>query len=429
MLTAKIKPILAGIIIATSLSTGVLPAAYASPSPKLMEKMSFEKGKAISPEEERIISSAATKTLRHIAQARADIHDKDLGAAKTDLERTRTLLDIIKTSMPTTKIKDRIWVAKKHLEYEDSEEVMPDLVPIYASLQELEDFMPVKDAKAHLDKAKSHMISGDKKHASEELKAMDAALIYTEIDLPLATTRRQVASAVSDLEKNNGAKADKALKVAEDNVVFLSVDVDEPIVSAKSSLWEAIHDYGSGAYDQAQKDLALASGSLQKAVKSGDAFVSKEASNLLQRVKAIGGRINHKDDTLVLELDQLWRRTAALSDRAMDYMSTGWSRFRAGSDVKSNLIEGRLYLSYARIDQFYEKNAKGAKNDFSQAVKYLNTAAKEADNGKVMVSSIKKEIDAINHSVEILAKKDSAKLKESDLYHVVTRTTRVLEQI
>ena len=111
------------------------------------EKITIKPVKTISPAEESIISSAAVKVVRHVAKARGAIHDKDLEQAGQDLKQAHKLIDIIKTSLPTTKVKDHIWVAKKHLDYESTEEVKLDLIPIYAALDEIEDIVPVKQAK------------------------------------------------------------------------------------------------------------------------------------------------------------------------------------------------------------------------------------------------------------------------------------------
>ena len=152
------------------------------------EKVTVKPVKTISPAEESAISSAAAKVLRHIAKARGAIHDKDLDQAGKDLKKAQKLVTIIKRSLPTAKIKDHIWVAKKHLDYESTEEVKPDLVPIYAALDEIEDIVPVKQAKKRLDEAKENLDKGNKKAAKENLEAVDKALIYTEVDLPLTST-------------------------------------------------------------------------------------------------------------------------------------------------------------------------------------------------------------------------------------------------
>ena len=93
------------------------------------------------------------------------------------------------------KVKDRIWVAKKHMEYEDTQEVLPNLIPIYASLNDLVDVMPVEAATTYLDEAKEHHKWGDKEKAREALEATDAALQYAEVDLPPSTTRLSRPSA------------------------------------------------------------------------------------------------------------------------------------------------------------------------------------------------------------------------------------------
>lgn len=56
------------------------------------------------------------------------------------------------------------------MEYKNSEEVVPDLIPIYSSLDALVDFMPVKEAQEYLDKAKAYLEKGKKDKAKEEAK-------------------------------------------------------------------------------------------------------------------------------------------------------------------------------------------------------------------------------------------------------------------
>jgi len=66
------------------------------------------------------------------------------------------------------------------VEYENTEEVLPDLIPIYTSLDELVDIIPTDMAKKHLDQVKSHLKSGVKEKARVSLDATATALQYTE---------------------------------------------------------------------------------------------------------------------------------------------------------------------------------------------------------------------------------------------------------
>lgn len=409
MLIPKPTPLIVAMLAAGALTTLGMPASYAMASQSkpssVQEKITYSPGRSISPQEEQVISSAASKILRHIAQARADIHSKDLESAKTQLGRANTLLDIIKTSLPTTKIRDRIWVAKKHLQYEDTQEVVPDLVPIYASLNEVVDYMPVKEAKAHLDKAKRHLKKGDKKAAVEELDATDASLMYTEIDLPLNTTRRLVADATADLDKSDTKAADTSLKTAEDNVSFMTVGIAEPLVPAKSALWRASRDYAKGAFDAAKGELNVAIAYLEQSADSTDSFVRAEAGKLLTQARALEDKVGQGGDAAKAQLNMLWQRTEALSDRAMHYISTGWSRLRNSDVVKGDLIEAKLKLDYARIDQITAHDAPRATADLKQAVDYLVKATSEVSEGspqKVEIRKLTNEIDQLRHTSHTL---------------------------
>jgi hypothetical protein len=405
MLNQKPTPLIVALLAVGAITTLTTPASYAktasTKATSVQEKVTYSPGRSISPQEEQVISSAASKILRHIAQARADIHNQDLESAKTQLGLANTLLDIIKTSLPTTEIKDRIWVAKKHLEYEDTLEVVPDLVPIYTSLNEVLDYMPVKEAKAHLDKARGHLKQGDKKAAVKELDATDASLMYTEIDLPFNTTRRLVANATADLEKADTKAADQSLKTAEDNVSFMTVGIAEPLVPAKSALWRATRDFAKGAYDGARNELGTAIRYLEQSADSTDSFVREETAKLLTQAHALEGKIAKGSDASKAQLDLLWQRTEALSDRAMHYISTGWSRLRNSDVVKADLIEAKLQLDFARIDQITAKDAPRATADLKQAVDYLVKASSQVSEDtpqKVEIRKLTNEIDLLRHT-------------------------------
>ena len=101
--------------------------------------------------------------LRHIAQARGDLKNNKPDQAKEALTKAATLIDIIKASVPTWKVKAHIWVAKKHLSYEDTTTVLQDLVPIYAALDDIEALVPVEKTKAHVKQAEKKLKEGSKK--------------------------------------------------------------------------------------------------------------------------------------------------------------------------------------------------------------------------------------------------------------------------
>jgi hypothetical protein len=379
MFTPRLKPLALTVALA-----GLGPAILSPPVPAatIQEEVTVTPSKSINPREEAIISAAGVKVLRHIAQARGNIHGKDTQAAKAELDRAEKLLDIIQAAVPTTQVKDRIWVAKKHMEYEDTQEVLPDLIPIYASLNDLVDVMPVEAATTHLDEAKEHLKSGDKEKAREALEATDAALQYTEVDLPLSTTRRWVVEAKADLSKENPDDADKALKSAEDSVVYLSVAVEQPLFAAKALLWQTALDLEAGQNDLAKADLRGAIGYLETASQSDQKPTQEAARPLLEQARELQQDLDAGRD-IGARLRHLWERTHALADRSMEYLAAGWARYRAESPVKSDLIEAKLHLANARIDLFTGHEAGEARDELNAAARFLDQAAGQAKTHQV----------------------------------------------
>ena len=413
----------------TGLSTvlAAAPVIAASKEAMVHEQVTATPLSRVSPTEESILSAAAAKVLRHIAEARSAIRHKEIESAKNELQQADTLLTIIETALPTTEVKDRIWVAKKHLEYKDSEEVVPDLIPIYSSLDELVDFIPTKEAQEHLDKAKAHLERGEKEKAKQELEAADEALIYTEIDLPLAGTRHLVSQARADLAKGDTQGAEKALQGAENNVVFLSVGVEEPMVSAQSLIGAASQHYASGDKKLARSEIQQAITFLEAAKKSPDKVTRAEAGDLLNEAKALEAKMEGSSD-LSSDFRHLWHRSRALADRSVEYLSTGWAKLRSHSALKSDLIEAKFYLSLARIDQFVGDDVGAAKHHLKEAEEYLEKAAEQADEhdtDAVYKDPIKDLKQAVKQLTEEKAK-DASRLQYAKLNTELRRMIQAL---
>jgi hypothetical protein len=358
----------------------ISPAFLGAPASAatIQEDVTMSPGRTITPQEESAISSAGVKVLRHIAQARSDIRNKDSDGAKKELDQADKLLDIIEAALPTTIVKDRIWVAKKHLEYENTDDVLPDLVPIYTSLDELVDVIPTDMAKKHLDRARVHLKAGDKEKAGASLDATAAALEYTEVDLPLSATRRQVSQANTYLNQEKTDDADKALKAAEDSVVYLSVAYEQPLFSAKALLWQAVLDLDAGNDKLAKSDLKGAIGYLETASKSDEKVTGKAAEQLLSQARRLQKDLNG-GMAIGERLHYLWERTHALADRSVEGLAAGWARYRADSPFKSDLIEAKLHLANARIDLFTGHEVDRAGEELSTAKGFLDKAVKAAE--------------------------------------------------
>ncbi|MCB1787439.1 MAG: YfdX family protein [Chromatiaceae bacterium] len=368
-----IKPIVA------ALAGALLVSGPSYADRAIQEEISVLPGRQITIQDEHAISSAAVKVLRHIAEARGALQGEhaDVAAASAQLAKSEQLLDIIQAALPTTKVKDRIWVARKHLEYEDTREVLPDLIPIYTSLDELVDYVPTSVAKAHLDNAKQALKKGDKEQASRQLQEVDDALMYVEADLPLGSTRELVDQAKQALTKNDSKTADQVLAQAEDNVVFVSLSFESPLTQAKAAIYRAWQESKLGERDQAKADLDAAVKLLERAARSDDEVSRKAVSDLVGEVRDLHTAIDTNDTSISSRIENAWQRLTALSERSAEYISTGWQRLRAEGAGKKELIEAKLYLAYARIDSVQAHDPAAAKVDLAEAGSYLDTAIQQ----------------------------------------------------
>jgi hypothetical protein len=391
-------PYLKPLALAMASALLVSQTAWAANEPRLREEVTVSPGRTIGAADEAVISSAASKVLRHVASARGAIHKKEAERARQELKQAENLLDIIQAGLPTTKIKDRIWVTKSKLQYESTQDVLPTLVPIYASLDQLEDIDAVKLARAHVDKAKEHLKSGSKPEARQELEAADAALFYEEVDLPLSATQHFVKLAQADLATNKLEAADKQLQAAEDNVVYLSGFVSEPLIPIKTNLAQAHAHFMAGKTAEARADVQHAISELQIVIQRADSDTRVEAEKLLSDAQSLEKRIAGGGETVGQEIHRLWQQSEALADRTMEYTAVGWARFHASDGLKRDTIDAKLYVSYADADANVGHDMKRAMADLKRADDHL-AKAQLAAKGKTGIEDYLRDARAAVNSI------------------------------
>lgn len=383
--------------------TGVLVTVFLIPTTgwgeRIQEDIKITEGKPLSSQEERILSLTAAKVLRAIAQARGAIHEKNVTQAETDLQEVQTLIALIKAARPTTRIRDHIWVAKKHLDYESTEKVALDLIPIDMALTELAYVIPVEEAKTHLDAAHKSLTMEDKPAAKKHLEAVNEALVYTEVDLPLSATEQHVLTAKQLLQNHKPKEADAALAAAEDGVEYISISMNSPITQAKKSLWAAMQAYTSGQYVSAKAHLKRAATWLNRIAQGGEATVDTEAQHLAAEVTALTGDVEKSGETVKASLNALWEKLTALSTREAEKVAAGahlQQKYESRMALKVNLIEAKFHVSYAETSALMLHDQKRAITELEQVQKHLSTAAEEAD------SQYKGKIEAAEREATIL---------------------------
>jgi hypothetical protein len=72
--------------------------------------------------------------------------------------------------------------------------------------------------------------------------------------------------------------------------------------------------------------------------------------------------------------ESLWEESAALAERAESYVDTGWQRLTYQPLGKDDLVEARLHVHFARIDQFTSHDSRQAGSELESALGYLDEA-------------------------------------------------------
>lgn len=385
----KPKPLVLALAGALVLGQAAMAASAPGTKASLQEEITTTPGRTISPADEELVSSAANKVLYHIAKARDALRKKDAERARTELGQADKLVEIINTVTPTTVIKDRMWTADKKLSYENSEEVGPGSVPVFASLGMREVFDPVK-----MKAAKGNA----KQKAGEEPEATDMMLFYEELDLPLRAVQHLLGVAEGELGKHRMNEAEQALRAAQDSVDYVGVFLPEPLVTARVNLSRAHAHYSAGKLPEAKIDVSTAIEQLEMASKNADTDSKADIDKLLGDAKSLQSRIDKGDTTLGSELHSLWRHTEAMADRAMESTAIGWAKLRNHDQLRTDLIEAKRYVSYADIDANVDKAPAMANAALIKAKEYLDRAAAVA-TGKSELEVYIKDAKAIVDSL------------------------------
>jgi len=238
-----------------------------------------------------VIAAEGGRILRDIAEARADTHQGFLLRAEGEIDRADRMLDRIEQSAPTAELRDRTWVARRHLEYGKIRDVSSDLLPIYAAVDRVESLAPAESIRGHLDRTKRHLDKGDREAAERELARADQELLVVEVDLPLRSTRHQLAKAREALAMGQPHRAGTSLRRAEDSLEFLTGIARSPLGATQWSLAKAVAAYEEGGPEESERYVTLARQSLERVSDDGSEASRATRKALVDELRGLEGRI------------------------------------------------------------------------------------------------------------------------------------------
>jgi hypothetical protein len=170
----------------------------------------------------------------------------------------------------------------------------------------------------------------------------------------------------------------------------------------------------------AKADLDRAIHDLELAAQGADQKTRKAIDDLRQQVVSLRDR-NSAEPHPSSRLEELWRRADALAQRSVEHFTTGWERLLSGSGDKTDLIEAKLHLAYAKIDQFTAQRPDETQRQLRQAERYLDEAASRSHGDEQAT------INQIRDDVARLGTVDAQ--RHAAYEHVPTRLRKLIQRL
>jgi len=401
-------------LLVVALVTTGFAAPEATASPPAPSETSHITAGVTSPAQQNAIGSAAIRTLRYATQARNAIHEKDLKTAEQDLQRSRELLELIRAARPAASIKEHIWVARQHMEYETAGEVIDDLMLIDAELMNLSGITPTAEAHRHLQAAQALLLADDMQGAQTELDRLEASLIFTEIDLPLAAAEEQIIAAQSMLAQGKPGAADKALASAEGSIQFLAVMGSTPLARARDDLHRAARNYREEHYTAARADLARAGSWLRLASERSVEKGRQGAQQLADEIEALEKKIEQAADNQSHTLGGFIHRSLALIEHEAEGMWLRYKQQQASNLTLRKLIDAKLHLFYAGHELQRGIDDASTRKELRSTDSYLEEALTEArPEIRKRIVQIRAEVAAIEAGLDSDRKDANVRYEET----------------
>ncbi len=170
----------------------------------------------------------------------------------------------------------------------------------------------------------------------------------------------------------------------------ISVEAGHPLAIAHKQLEQARDHYKKGEIDKVNENLKVASEFLEK-FKANNEVVA-----LATEIKQLQQKINSPSDNHESTISRLWHRSSALVKREIHKVAKSWEDTSIANDTMKQLIDARLYFSYAEHDIFINHNTSKATEEINNTLTYLDKAYKIATpRVKKEIASIKKEIQQL----------------------------------
>jgi hypothetical protein len=159
--------------------------------------------------------------LEKVSQARAANHDKKINETTEPLRDVRLLFDLIRASRPTAEVQGLLHYVKNNLLFEDNNQVLADLLTVYAALDAMAPSPVVNTVHKQLNVVKKALENADRQKAVETLNEINQALVIDNVDIPLNAAIQDLNTAIHTLQVQGKPARDETLLSIEKNLLIM----------------------------------------------------------------------------------------------------------------------------------------------------------------------------------------------------------------
>jgi hypothetical protein len=181
-----------------------------------------------------VLRGLVADALLKVAQARAALRANDRDQVLRRLSEVKTLFDLIGAYRPHGTFLDLVQFLRTHMEYENNDEILTEIAPLYRALNELPATPAAAKARALLKGAEAALGKADRAKAISALDEAAQTMRVNGIELPLKAARDELHSALSAASAGHMPK-DETLMGLEQHLVQLLSGTDANTESNRAS--------------------------------------------------------------------------------------------------------------------------------------------------------------------------------------------------
>lgn len=163
----------------------------------------------------------AAQALADAEHARAALHSNSAAGVADGLNKTRTMLALIRSRMPAAEFHAMLSAVRSLMDFEDNKQVLPLFPKLFYALADLPHTPATGKARKVLKQAENALRKPDRAGALHALDQADSDFTDPVLTPPLHAAQHALTTAINALSQTGGKLTDADLKKLADDLVNL----------------------------------------------------------------------------------------------------------------------------------------------------------------------------------------------------------------